>query len=336
VVNKLPVLLSVLMCTAGIARAEKFDDGQSAIYQSALKGKKVVFVPLSLSLDVAQGWYAGMANQAKENGYELIVRDPNWDPNVGGQIMSGLVKEKPDLIVVQNPDMQAYARVLKQAVQAGIPVLQVNMKSTTTTAAYVGADWYNAGVQLAEATVKACGVSAGRNGKIAITQGVITAPGNYIALKGVADVFAKNSDISVVSSQAADWDAAKARSITSTVLKQHPDLCGIIGFWDGMDVGSAAAVREAGLQGKVFVATVGAGATSACDNVSNGSFSYYLSYEVDQQARDLNSAIKVMLQTNARANQTSFALYTPLKSFTKATLTNRSCWSLDQIKASGG
>jgi ABC-type sugar transport system substrate-binding protein len=82
-------------------------------------------------------------------------------------------------------------------------------------------------------------------------------------LKGVENVLAKNPDIKVVSSQAADWDAAKAKGITQTVLKQHPDLCGIVGFWDGMDSGTAAAIKEAGLTGKVFLATSAAASRRA-------------------------------------------------------------------------
>ena len=66
-------------------------------------------------------------------------------------------------------------------------------------------------------------------------------------------MLAKHPEIKVVSNQAADWDASKAKAITQTVLKQNPDLCGIVGFWDGMDIGTAAAIKEAGLTGKVFL-----------------------------------------------------------------------------------
>jgi Periplasmic binding protein domain len=88
-------------------------------------------------------------------------------------------------------------------------------------------------------------------------QGALSAAASAYTLKGVENILAKHPEIKVVSSQAADWDAAKAKAIVQTVLKQNPDLCGIVGFWDGMDIGDAAAVKEAGLTGKVFVATLG-------------------------------------------------------------------------------
>ena len=77
----------------------------------------------------------------------------------------------------------------------------------------------------------------------------------------------------------------RPRRITQTVLKQNPDLCGIVGFWDGMDIGTAAAIKEAGLTGKVFLATSGGGEQKgACDQVKNGSFDLDLSYDVPTQA----------------------------------------------------
>ena len=130
------------------------------------------------------------------------------------------------------------------------------MGSSYRSSAFVGANWIEIGERDTEAVVNAC---KGKSNKIAIVQGALSAAASAYTLKGVENVLAKNPDIKVVSSQAADWDAAKAKAITQTVLKQNPDLCGIVGFWDGMDIGTAAAVKEAGLTGKVFVATSGGG-----------------------------------------------------------------------------
>src|SRR5205085_2006560 len=79
----------------------------------------------------------------------------------------------------------------------------------------------------------------GRSNKIAIVQGAPTAAASAYTLKGVENVLSRNPQVKVVSNQAADWDAAKAKALTQTVLKQHPDLCGIVGFWDGMDIYTA-------------------------------------------------------------------------------------------------
>ena len=137
-------------------------------------------------------------------------------------------------------------------------------------------------------------------------QGALSAAASAYTLKGVENVLAKHPEIKVVSSQAADWDAAKAKGITQTVLKQNPDLCGIVGFWDGMDIGTAAAIKEAGLTGKVFLATSGGGEQKgACDQVKSGAFDLDLSYDVPTQASNMAAIDQVaaVVRRQARHGQ---------------------------------
>jgi ribose transport system substrate-binding protein len=319
------------------ALSEPFDDGQSKSYYETLKGKRVAFVPLSLGFDLTEGWNAGLQNQAKALGYTVDVRDPNWNTEAATQAANGFIAEKPDVLILHPLDMQAYNRIVPKALKAGINVIQVNLKSLTNGDAYVGTDWYEMGVKQAEEIVRACGEGSGKNGKIAFIQGMLATPTAAISGQGAADVFAQHPEIEVVATQAADWDATKAHAITSTILKQHPDLCGILGLWDGQDVGTAAALREAEMSDQVFLVTSGGGnQAAACDNIESGNFDAYYSYDVPGQARDLNAAIKVLLQTKPEPGSAPFALYTPLKRITKETLTPSSCWTLEELQATGG
>jgi ribose transport system substrate-binding protein len=320
------------------ATAGEYDDGISVKYYDTLKGKTVAFLPISMGFDITEGWYAGMKRQADALGYKIVVRDPAWKTDVGAQALTELIGEKPDLIVVHNPDMQVYVRLIQKAQKAGIPVLQVNDKSTAVSDAFVGADQYQLGVEQAKAMAALCGKDAGKNGKIAIMQGVLTNPASAVTIQGVQDVLKEHPDISVVSNQAADWDASKAHAIATTVLKQNPDLCGYIGFWDVMDVGTAAAIKEGGKQDSVYLVTSGAGNEStACANVANGSFTVDVSYDVQEQARDINDVIKILLQQPPKpVGSQPFALYTPLKILKKDTLRPGACWTLDDMKKYGG
>ena len=221
------------------------------------------------------------------------MRDPNWSTTAGAQAVTTLISEKPAVMIIHNPDVQTYAKLLQRAENEGIYVVQINMGSSYRTTAFVGANWIEIGERDTEAVVTAC---KGKSNKIAIVQGALSAAASAYTLKGVENVLAKHPEIKVVSSQAADWDAAKAKAITQTVLKQNPDLCGIVGFWDGMDIGTAAAVKEAGLTGKVFVATSGGGEQhGACNQVKSGGFDLDLSYDVPTQAHDLAGMIKWLL-----------------------------------------
>ena len=333
--KKLTMLLSAatlfgLLSNVAV-KAEPYDDGINQSYYKSLAGKKVAFVPLSMGFDLTQGWAAAMKVQADAMGYELIIRDPNWSTDAGAQQITQLISQKPDIIVVHNPDRNAYARLLKRVQDQGIKVLQVNLKSETTTDAFVGVDWYQIGEHQANSVVEAC---KGKSGKVAIMQGRVTDPANFITVQAIKDVFSKHPDIKIVSDQSSEWDATKAQGIAATALKQNPDMCGIVGLWDNMDVGTAAAVREAGLTGKVYISTSGGGRKEAdCDMVANGTFDEVVVYDVARQGRDLNSAIAFLLQQNDGAKAKPFALITPVRVVTKQNMNDRSCWEQADIPA---
>ena len=156
-------------------------------------------------------------------------------------------------------------------------------------------------------------------------------------MQGIEEALKAHPEITIVSNQAADWDATKAYQIASTVLKQEPEICGIAGFWDVADAGIASAVNEAGLQGKVAVITSGSGARdSACDKIAAGDFSFYTSYNTAGQGRDLNAIIRMLLQTRPEPGSEAFDLVSPLIRITKETMTPSSCWTLDELAQIGG
>jgi ribose transport system substrate-binding protein len=330
------ILVMAAALTGSAALAAEFNDGLSTGYYQKLKGKKVAFVPITMGMDLSQGWYAGMKRQADELGYEIVVRDANWSVDAGAQALNQFIDEKPDVLIFHNLDMQAYNKLIKKAVDAGINVIQLNLKAPNNGDAYVGSDWYRAAEKQADELIRLCSTDHGKNGKVAIIQGVPTGPANQIGQMALQDKLKDRKDITIVADQAADWDASKAHNVAATILKAHPDLCGFVGNWDNADIGAAAAVNEAGLQGKVAIVTWGGGQQQAgCDNIANGNFTSYVKWDVRAQAHDLNDTIRILLQTKPKPGSTPFALYTPLEVLTKDNLRSNSCWTVDEIKAGG-
>lgn len=320
------------MAAAGPAMAQQgLDEPFQAPFKAALAGKTVAYVPVAMNFDLTEGWFAGVKKELEPYGVKVIVRDPNWSTSAGAQAVTTLISEKPAAIIVHNPDVQTYAKLMQRAENEGIYVIQINMGSVYRSSAFVGANWIEIGERDAEAVVKAC---EGKSNKIAIVQGALSAAASAYTLKGVENVLAKHPEIKVVSSQAADWDAAKAKAITQTVLKQNPDLCGIVGFWDGMDIGTAAAVKEAGLAGKVFVATSGGGERrGACELVKSGAFDLDVSYDVPTQAADMAAMIKWLLSSGVKAGSTKGSIYTTLIPITKDNAAlDTTCWNLSDLK----
>jgi ribose transport system substrate-binding protein len=314
------------------AAAQKgLDEPFQASFKQALAGKTLAYVPVAMNFDLTEGWFAGLKKELEPYGMKVIVRDANWSTNAGAQALTTLISEKPAAIVVHNPDVQTYAKLMQRAENEGIYIIQINMGSVYRSSAFVGANWIEIGERDTEAVVKFC---EGKSNKIAVVQGALSAAASAYTLKGVENVLAKHPEVKVVSSQAADWDAAKAKALVQTVLKQNPDLCGIVGFWDGMDIGTAAAVKEAGLTGKVFVATSGGGERKgACELVKSGAFDLNVSYDVPTQAADMAAMIKWLLSSGAKPGSVKGSAYTTLIPITKENAdSGTACWNLADLK----
>jgi ribose transport system substrate-binding protein len=319
--------LGLAAATCAFAQGKGLDEPFRAGYMKALDGKVVGYIPVAMGFDLTQGWLDGLKKELEPSGMKVVLRDPNWNTNAGAQAFTTLIAEKPAVIVIHNPDVQTYAKLIAKAEAEGIYVVQINMRSARASTVFVGADWVEIGERDTAAVAEFC---KGKSNKIAIVQGAPTAAASAYTLKGVENMLAKNPQLKVVSNQAADWDAAKAKALTQTVLKQHPDLCGIVGFWDGMDIGTAAAIKEAGLTGKVFLATSGGGEQKgACDLVKAGAIDLDLSYDVPTQASNMAAMIKWLVQGGVKPGAAKQNIYTTLIPITKDNASkDGTCWKL--------
>ena len=92
----------------------------------------------------------------------------------------------------------------------------------------------------------------------------------------------------------------------------------------------SAAIKEAGLTGKVFLITSGAGEqSSACDQVKAGVYDVYMSYDVSTQAKEMASSIKWLLQNKGKVSGAKGTIYSRIIPITKANVaTEGLCWKL--------
>lgn len=312
-----PLTALCLAATAlcALAQTQGAEDPLRGAYHGALSGKKVVFVSFLLAEPLSQGWYHGLKDAFEPLGVKVEARDANLSASAGAQALTQAIAQRPSVIVVQNPDLTVYARLIQQAEAVGIHVLSINLPSKAAGAGYIGPDWTRIGEMLAESSVEAC---KGKSGKVAIIQGSVTAANNLFMMNGIDSILGKNAQIKVVANQAADWDTAKAKAVSTTVLKQNPDLCAIMGSWDGMDLGIAAAVKEAGLTGKAAVFSSGGGSLeSGCSQVKSGAFDSYVSYNLPVQVNQLTTMVAALLTANPKPGTFRSITYTPLTRITK-------------------
>ncbi len=312
-------------------------DPGPAAYADALKGKRVVLVPMAMGFDLAQGWAAILKIEIDAFGGVFETRDPNWSVEAGAQAITEAISSdpKPDVLIVMSPDLNSYSKLMKRAQEAGIYVLLIDNPANFKADAYIGSDWTQLGRLEAEAVVKGCGPDSSK--KIGLVQGDQVNATSLFQYAGIMDVLSKHPDFEVVAKPDSNWDATTSRNVTTTMLQQNPDVCGIIDFWDGDATGAAAAIRDAGKQDQVFLVTTGGGEKTAdCAKIEDGTYGAVVMTELKQETYNMVTIIKYLLQSGQAPGTSSPYLYTLLKSTTKENLRPDSCWDLKALQADAG
>ena len=318
-----------LAAAAALAIASAAPAGAAPSAADKMKGKKVIFVPISMGISLTEGWARRMKEHAAMHGYSFEIRDAAFNTGAMSELVAKAISDKPDVLVVHNPTVQLLARQIKQATAAGIKVLQINLQSTQPSAAFVGANWTRIGHEIAEDIVKECGKGSGKSGKVAIIPGQLTAADSVMMNEAAFAVFKQHPEIKVVSNQASDWEPEKARQITATVLQQNPDLCAIFGHWDVHTIGAGNAVKDAGLAGKVLVYATGGGDEVACKAIENKVLTNEWSYDADGQGRDAGTMIDLLLQGAAAPDGSMLVDESPLKVIKAGPTYNPNmCWKM--------
>ncbi|WP_051791635.1 sugar ABC transporter substrate-binding protein [Amycolatopsis jejuensis] len=283
----------------------------------SMKGKTAAFVPVGMGTPLTEEWNRQLARGFKAAGMNYVLRDPNWDTAKQAEAVQSLINEKPAVLVVHNFDVQILAKLIQQAQQAGIYVIQINMVSNYKSDAFVGADTIDLGRRIATDIVTQCGKDTSTSHEVQIVQGDATSGFTLDVMAGAKEVFGQNPEIKLVSVQAANWDRTKAHDITATVIQQHPNLCASWGFWDQMQYGAATAIKEAGKIGQVKVFTSDHSQIT-CEGVRDGLFFESYGYSVPTQGSDIVSIAKSLLQSGQAPGTSRVADYTPLVKIDKS------------------
>jgi len=226
--------------------------------QSATK-PRVALIMKSLANEFFQTMEKGARDyQAQHTDqFELISNGIKNETDVGAQInlVNQMIAQKVDAIVLAPADSKALIAVSKKAQQAGILVINIDNKFDVSTLAqekvkipFVGPDNRKG----AEAVGDYLAKQLAQGNKVAILEGV---PGAFNGIQrklGFEDAM-KEGKVDVVTSQAADWETAKANQVTSAIITQNPDINAILACNDSMALGAVAALKAAGKESTVKV-----------------------------------------------------------------------------------
>ena len=184
-------------------------------------------------------------------GIEVTVeyRAPN-QPSVveQNQILKSVIATQPDGIAIDLLDSDANRPMLQDVKDHRIQLVvfdSVPPEGMHFTS--IGNDFCQQAKIAAERLVQILG---GR-GKVAIMQGVPTAPNHRIRYECHKEVFKKYRGIEIVADGIDNDDIEQAQKQATAIMKAHPDLDGWVACDAAGPIGIGRAIKEAGLAGQV-------------------------------------------------------------------------------------
>lgn len=184
-------------------------------------------------------------------------------------------------IIIEPVSTDGVVKAVKDAEKAGVKVVILNQRISEPDAAdcFVGADNETTGATLMKKVME----DLGGKGNIAELLGPMGSDGQVGRSQGFDSILAENPEVKVIASDSADWDTAKALTLTENWLTSS-DIQAVVAQNDGMAVGAAQAIKEAGLTDKIKV--YGVDATSdGLNAISNGIMTATVSQGTEDQGK---------------------------------------------------
>ena len=193
-----------------------------------------------------------MRSEAAKYGYGLVVVDASRDNAKQQSQVEDFISKRVDAIVLTPYDSQAIGSAIAEANAAGIPVFTADIASTSRqghVVAHIASDNVQGGFQAGKLICAA----TGKSGSIAIIdEPEVTSVQDRV--KGFKEALAQLCpNVTVVADVDSGGTRDKASSDTGDILQAHRDLKGIFGINDDSALGALAAVKAAGLTGKIAI-----------------------------------------------------------------------------------
>lgn len=231
------------------------DAGENAVEKEALTFVIVPKVVHPWFDEVNKGAQLQAAALSEQLGVEVIIdyRAPQTaDVAEQNTVLEQAAATMPDGIALDPLDYEGNKAVIEEIEKQGIPVVLFDAPSPQ------GSGLTSVGNDFAEqATIAADKLAEliGGTGKVAVMQGVPTAPNHAERYQAHLDALAKYPGITVVDGGIDNDSVEEAQSQAAAVLAANPDLKGYLNC-DACATGIAAAVEEAGKKGQVTIVSM--------------------------------------------------------------------------------
>ena len=219
---------------------------------------KVALVMKSLANEFFRTMEDGAkAHNKANNSYVLVSNGIKNETDTAAQIkmVEQMVAQKANAIVIAPADSKALVPVLKNAVDKGVIVVNIDnrldpeaLKEKNLNIPFVGPDNSYGAQLVGEYLAKQ--LQAGD--KVGIIEGVSTTTNAQQRTAGFKTAM-DAAKMDIVGIQSGNWEIANGNTVAAGMMRENPELKALLAGNDSMALGAVAAVRAAGKTGKVLV-----------------------------------------------------------------------------------
>jgi ribose transport system substrate-binding protein len=268
-------VLALSACTGSAQDAEN-DDSENASEAPAASGsndEEGDTVTIGFSAPAADhGWMAAITNNVRDLAedhpdLDLQIAEGTNDVNLQISQVETFINDKVDAIVLLPFDGAAMTPVALKAMEAGIPVINVDREFNDPNAARITVlgDNYGMGVSAGQYMCEQFGDKP--NAVIAEIAGIDSLPLTQDRSQGFEDALSE-CDLEVSNRVAADFTVEGGEEAAANLLQAAPKIDGLWNHDDDQGVGVLAAIENAGRD--EFIMVGGAGSANAMREIESG------------------------------------------------------------------
>jgi len=210
---------------------------------------------------------SAIAEAAKYPDIKLVVAEGTNDANLQISQVETFINDKVDAIVLLPTDGAALTEVAIEAMQAGIPVINVDREFSSTFAARVTILGDNYGMGVSAGTYICDRLGDKPDSIIAEIAGIDSLPLTQARSEGFKKALS-DCGLKVSNRVAADFTVQGGEAVTSQLLSAAPHIDAIWNHDDDQGVGVLAAIAAAGRN--EFFMVGGAGSANAMREIQSG------------------------------------------------------------------
>jgi len=196
-----------------------------------------------------------MEAKAAELGVRLIITDAERSAEKQIQQVESFVAQRVDVIILNPCEVEASSPAVDKAMQAGIPIINVNSETRSEPTAFVG----SRDEESAEIAIDYIAKRLHGKGQIMMISGY---PGQAAEIKrteGARAALAKYPNLKLIAEQTANWSREEGMALVENWLQAYGDsIDAIFAQNDEMGLGALNALQAAGAKDRIVLVSVDA------------------------------------------------------------------------------